>query len=255
MFRATIAIAGFCGLLSACSSGQLGVSGQVRFSQVVSFAETTDFGPPIVTSSGLLIQLEYPTLGAEQVDPSLTLVVADRGGSGPSGHATVVPLGFAQYAIGLTASGNYTLVAEKDGKSVASLPVSAAGAGGLHWHDPATVTVTGTANGKTCGSTSSVPLAQLVLAPNSSITLTVVPDDGKGNALLGMLQLSASADGPAQLSSGFLGQGLTPNTLTVAPQGSLGTAIHLTAADAVTGKSLTLDIPTQAANAAVTCSN
>ncbi len=243
--------------LAACSSGQLGVNGQVRFSQVVNFAETTDFGPPLVVNAGLLVQLEYPGLGEEQVNPSLSLVVADKGQTAQSGHVAVVPLGFAQYAILADKGGDYTLLAQQNGQTVDTLPISAAGAGALHWHAQATVTVTGvdSGSGVQCSTTSSVPLAQLVLAPNASITLVVVPDDGQGNALLGMLELTATAQGPAQLTSGWLGQGLTPNSVTVAPQGTLGGTIHLTAADAVTGKSLTLDIPTQTAPAAVTCSN
>ncbi len=255
--RSHLFLAGAVALLGGCSSGQLGAEGQVRFSQVVSFEETTDFGPPIVTSSGMLIQLEDPTSSPEIVNPELSLIVQDADGSGPSSHAEVIPLGFAQFAITLTQSGSFTLVAQQAGKEVDFLDVSAESASGLRWHAQADVVATsasGSGSSATaCASTSQVDIGSLVLSPNTSITLFVIPEDSSNDALLGLLQLTASATGPVALSGGFLGQGLTPNSITVSPQGSLGAPATLTVNDAVTGKTLTLSIPTQSSNASVSC--
>ena len=244
-------------LLGACSSGQLGAEGQVRFSQVVSFEETTDFGPPIVTNSGMLIQLEDPNPTPEIVNPDLNLVVQDANGTGPSAHAEVIPLGFAQFAITLTQGGSFTLVAEEAGKEVDFLGVTAEGASGLRWHPQADVVAT-TASGSSssasaCAQTSEVDIGSLVLSPNSSITLHVIPEDSSNDALLGMLQLTASSTGPVALSGGYLGQGLTPNSITVSPQGGLGAPATVTVDDAVTGKTISVNIPTQNANATVSC--
>jgi hypothetical protein len=244
-------------MLGACSSGQLGAKGNVRFSQVVSFEETTDFGPPIVTNSGMLIQLEDPSSTPEIVNPELNLVVEDENGTGPSSHAEVIPLGFAQFAVTLTQSGNFTLVAQQAGTEVDFLAVSAVSASGLRWHDQANVVAT-SASGSTsevqaCASTSQVSISNLVLSTNTSITLFVIPEDASNNALLGMLQLTATGTGPVALSGGFLGQGLTPNSITVSPQGTLGAPATLTVNDAVTGKTVTVTIQTQNSSAPVSC--
>lgn len=244
-------------LVAACSSGQLGSEGNVRFSQVVSFEETNDFGPPIVTGSGMLIQLEDPQAQPEIVNPELTLVVTDANGSGPSSHAEVIPLGFAQYAVTLTQSGDFTLVAEEGGQQVDFLGVSAESANGLRWHDQALVTATNESSSSSsstlCASTSNVSVSNLTLSPNTSITLFVIPEDSNGDALLGMLQLSATSTGPVTLAGGFLGQGLTPNSIVVSPQGSLGAPATVNVSDAVTGKTISVSIQTQTANAAVSC--
>jgi hypothetical protein len=240
-------------LAQACSTGQVGSEGQVRFSQVVSFEETTDFGPPIVTNAGMLVQLEEPSSSPEIVNPELTLVVQDANGTGPSSHAEVIPLGFAQFAITLTQSGSFTLVAEQGGAQVDFLGVSAAGAAGLRWHPQADVVVTGSSGSTACAATSQESVSNLLLSANTTITLHVIPEDSSNAALLGLLQLSATATGPVALSGGFLGQGLTPNSITVSPQGSLGAPATVTVSDAVTGKTLSVDIATQSANTAVSC--
>jgi hypothetical protein len=137
------------------------------------------------------------------------------------------------------------------------LGVSAESANGLRWHPQAVVTATNESSSSSsttaCASTNNVSVSSLTLSPNTTITLFVIPEDSNGDALLGMLQLTATSTGPVTLSGGFLGQGLTPNSITVSPQGSLGAPATVTVSDAVTGKTISVTIQTQTANASVSC--
>jgi len=241
----------FVCLTPACltSTGQNGVEGNVRFSQVQHFVETSDFSAPLVTDSGLLVQLEFPNANDEVINPDLTLLVTDGKGNTASAHADVLPLGFAQYAIALDAPGSYMLVADEDGQTLDTLPITVNGASGLRFHDTADVVVTDTSGNTACGSGAQVSLGDLVLTNDASITFHVVPTDGNGNAMLGLLELTATTTGPIELTGDYLGQGLAPNSFSVSPKGTLGAPALITVNDDVTGKTITFQLQTKDANA------
>jgi hypothetical protein len=239
----------FAFALPACltSTGAVGTEGNVRFSQVQHFVETTDFAPPVVTESGLLVELELPN-DAEQVNPALTLIVADGEGTSPSANAEVVPLGFAQYAITLHKAGAFTLVARDDDNVFDTLAIRAAGMSTLRFHDQVDRTINDDSGSSSCVSSDQVDLASAVLTSDTRLDFHVVPADGSNDAMLGLLELTATATGPIEILGDYLGQGLAPNSFTVVPQGTLGAPATITVKDEISGMSTTFTLPTKDEN-------
>src|SRR5690349_12039406 len=102
-------------LVGACSDGQLGDNGLVRFSQVVNFSETSNFESPIATNKAIFVALQRPdgSVIEDETFTELTLRVEDsENGGEDSPDATVFPLGFAQYGVILQRAGAFRLVAE-----------------------------------------------------------------------------------------------------------------------------------------------
>jgi hypothetical protein len=234
--------------LVGCSSGQVGQTGKVRFSLVDNYPDTPDFTSHVATGAGLLLQLEFVSAGLETVNPGLALQVQDGSTpsttAGNSAKATVLPLGFAQYAVSISTAGSYTIVATQGTTALDFVPITVADVGSLRWHNEAILTTTSGSGSstKTCSTTPAV--SDVTLKSNDTLTIDVVPQDSKGNPLLGLLQLTAMATGPVSLSGALLGQGATPNQLTVDPSGTLGSTAQITVSDSVSGKTLSLTLPT-----------
>jgi hypothetical protein len=76
------------------------------------------------------------------------------------------------------------------------------------------------------------------------LSFHVVPVDGNGHAMLGLLQLTATATGPVALVGDYIGQGSAPNSFTVTPAGTLGAEAQITVTDDTTGKSFSVSFPT-----------
>jgi hypothetical protein len=202
--------------LVGCADGGTGDKGLVRFSQVVNFVETDDFRPPLVVGRTVLIRLERAPLGSQGF-PELNLEVT-------GGAAQVLPLGFAQYAVRLDDAAAYRFRAREGTKEVDAITVTAAQGASMRLHGKAQVMTSGVdARGRRCAQGSTVDLADLSLAPNQEALVTVVPVDGAGAPMLGMLQLTAKASrADIELDMPFFFQGGSPNTLAIRP--TLGSA-------------------------------
>jgi hypothetical protein len=197
--------------LEGCADGGTGDRGVVRFSQVVNFVETNDFSPPLVVGRTVLIRLEHAPLGT-QAFPELNLEVT-------GGAAQVLPLGFAQFAVRLDDAAAYRFRAREGTKEVDAITVRAAKGATMRLHGRAQVITSGTdASGKRCSRGAAVDVGDLVLAPNQEAMVTVVPVDGSGEPMLGMLQLTAKASREdLELDTPFFFQGGSPNTLMIRP--------------------------------------
>ncbi|MCU0698577.1 MAG: hypothetical protein MUC96_18910 [Myxococcaceae bacterium] len=218
----TLLLAGVVGVsLQGCADGGTGDNGRVRFSQVVNFVETDDFSPPLVVGRTVLIRLEHAPLGGQSF-PELNLEVT-------GGAAQVLPLGFAQFAVRLDDAAAYRFRAREGTKEIDAITVTAARGASMRLHRQARLVTTGTdASGKRCARGSTVELTDLVLAPNQEAMVTVVPLDGSGAPMLGLLQLTAKASrDDVELDTPFFFQGGSPNTLVIRPtlaSGPLGDA-------------------------------
>lgn len=222
--------------VSGCrSDGGVGVNGAVRFSQVVNFAETDDFTPPLVVGRTVLIALQHPsTAGAfdgEHGFPELDLNVT-------GGDAKVLPLGFSQFAVELDEEKTYNLQATRDGTAIDSIPVVAQKGSALRLHEKVAVTTALQDGTKRCATTEEKPVSGLTLARNQSVALTVVPIDGDGKPMLGMLHLTAKVtSGPAvALDTAYFTQFGSANALivdgsTLDANGSTNLEIHEPAFD------------------------
>lgn len=208
-WRLTLALGTFT-LLLGCADGANGDKGLVRFSQVVNFVETDDFKPPLVLGRTVLLKLEHAPLG-EQSYPELSLEVT-------GGAAQVLPLGFAQYAVRLDEEKTYRFRAKEGTRELDAISVSSKKGATLRLHGKAQVTTSGESGGKRCVRAAAVDLADLTLAPNQQVAVTVVPVDEAGAPMLGMLQLSAKASRPdLELDTPLFFEGGSPNTLLIRP--------------------------------------
>jgi hypothetical protein len=234
--------------LVGCADGANGDKGVVRFSQVVNFVETDDFSPPLVTGRTVLVRLEHVTLG-QQSYPELNLEVT-------GGTAQVLPLGFAQYAVRLDEEKAYRFRAREGTKELDAITVTSAKGASMRLHAKAQLVTTGTAsNGKRCAQGKSVDLSELVLAPNQEAMVTVVPVDGAGKAMLGMLNLTAKASRPdVQLDTPLFFEGGSPNTLVIRPTLPTATLGDATVEIAEPGfATLSQTVKVTKTEAAVTC--
>lgn len=213
-WRVTLALATFT-LLLGCADGGNGDKGLVRFSQVVNFVETNDFTRPLVLGRTVLIKLEHAPQG-ERSFPELSLEVT-------GGAAQVLPLGFAQYAVRLDEEKPYRFRAKEGTRELDALSVTSKKGAKLRLHGKAQVATRGESGGKRCVRAAAVDLGDLVLAPNQEVALTVVPVDGAGEPMLGMLQLSAKASrADLELDTPFFFEGGSPNTLIIRPTALTG---------------------------------
>lgn len=238
---------GTCFVLVGCADGGTGDKGVVRFSQVVNFVETNDFSPPLVVARTVLIRLEHAPLG-ERGYPELALEVT-------GGAAQVLPLGFAQYAVRLDEERDYRFRAKEGTKEVDALTVRARKGAAVRFHARASVVTTGRDNGKTCATAREVDVAGLTLAPNQQAALTVVPVDGDGKAMLGMLQLTGKMSrSDVKLDTPLFFEGGSANALIVKPTGVSGTLGEATLeVQEPAFATLTQPIRFVAQDAAVTC--
>lgn len=234
-------------VLVGCADGANGDKGVVHFSQVVNFVETNDFTPPLVVGRTVLIRLEHAPLG-DRSYPELNLEVT-------GGTSQVLPLGFAQYAVRLDEEKAYRFRAREGVKELDAITVTAKKGASLKLHSKAQVLTRGSSNGKPCTRGSAVDLADLTLAPNQEAMVTVVPVDGSGKAMLGMLQLNAKASRPdLELDTPFFFEGGSPNTLIIRPTlltGGLGDATLEITEPAFT--TLTQTVRVQKDDATVSC--
>ena len=130
-------------LLAACSDGQLGDRGLVRFSQVVNFAETSDFSTPIAAQKPMFIVLQRPdgTFLEDDTFTELTLRVEDNEDPGKNSEDVVLfPLGFAQYGVILNRPGPFRLVAEEKGVFLDGLVIQSLDMSGIRFASTASVT-------------------------------------------------------------------------------------------------------------------
>ncbi|MBE2253298.1 MAG: hypothetical protein IAE78_27450 [Myxococcus sp.] len=244
--KATLALGTFF-LLVGCADGGNGDKGLVRFSQVVNFVETSDFSPPLVATRTVLIRLEHTSVD-QRGYPELNLEVT-------GGAAQVLPLGFAQYAVRLDEEKAYRFRAKEGTRELDALTVTAKKAAGLRFHSKARVVTLGRTGQKTCAKGSEVELAELTLAPNQEAALFVVPVDGEGKAMLGLLQLSGKMSrADVQLDTPLFFEGGSANALTVKPtlaSGPLGDA-QLEVTEPLLG-TLTQKVGIAANDAVITC--
>lgn len=244
--NAALALGTFFALVG-CADGGNGDKGIVRYSQVVNFIETEDFTPPLVVGRTVLIRLEHAPLG-ERGFPELGLEVT-------GGTAQVLPLGFAQFAVRLDEEKDYRFRAKEGTRELDAITVKAKKGASMRFHGKATVTTVGRTGSKSCAKGSTVDLADLVLAPNQDAALFVVPVDGAGKPMLGMLQLTGKMSrADVQLDTPLFFEGGSANALMVKPtlaSGPLGDA-QLEVSEPAFG-SLTQTIRFVAQNAAITC--
>jgi len=244
--QAALALGTFFALVG-CADGGNGDKGIVRYSQVVNFVETDDFTPPLVVGRTVLIRLEHAPVG-ERGFPELGLEVT-------GGTSQVLPLGFAQFAVRLDEEKAYRFRAKEGTRELDAITVSAKKGASIRFHGKANVTTLGRTGSKSCAKGTTVDLADLVLAPNQEAALFVVPVDGAGKAMLGMLQLTGKMSrADVHLDTPLFFEGGSANALMVKPtlaSGPLGDAqLEVTEPGFA---SLTQTIRVVANDAAITC--
>lgn len=253
--RLALALAGVALLAAAgcISDGQTGERGLVRFSAVVNFADTSDLSAPLATGTTLLVALQSPQgLMDGPTLANLTLSVETPDGSTAG---SVAPLGFAQYAVSIDDPGTYALVARDHGTEIDRLPITAANRAGLRLSQHLSVVTTAQGQSSTCVQATDVDtgLDGFVLHPNQSVTMYVVPTDASGNAMLGLLPLSATPAAGVSLDSPLIGQGVFANGLRVVPNGSLGDPVTVGIDEVDTGRHLDATIETSSQDAPIQC--
>lgn len=198
--------------LTGCgaSDGAVGAKSRVRFSHVFQFAETDGFDAAIAQGATTLIELQDATSGSQEPAnaPQFTLVAKPIG---HEGTATVLPLGFARSAVQLQGIGVWRLEALAQGRVVDELAVHVAPASRLRVGADATVET----RGATCTKVTTERLEGVVLRPNQSVSLYVVPLDELGKPMTGLLPLSAEASPSVRLTTPPLLPVTQPNQLTV----------------------------------------
>lgn len=244
--KAALALATVFALMG-CADGGNGDKGIVRYSQVVNFVETDDFTPPLVVGRTVLIRLEHAPVG-ERGFPELGLEVT-------GGAAQVLPLGFAQFAVRLDEEKDYRFRAKEGTRELDAITVKAKKGAAIRFHAKANVVTVGRTGSKSCAKGTTVDLADLVLAPNQEAALFVVPVDGAGKPMLGMLQLTGKMSrADVLLDTPFFFEGGSANALMVKPtlaSGPLGDAqLEVTEPGFA---SLTQTIRVTEKDAAITC--
>jgi hypothetical protein len=205
-------------LLAGCvSDGQLGDNGLVRFSQLVNFAETSDFSSPIALNSSVFVALQRPDSDIffdPQSFPELNLAIEGENAE----SSVVLPLGFAQYATLFSEPGVYRMAANDKDVLLDAITVRV--------EEPASIRLANFARLSTTSISepgcvrfedisTDVPLE---LHPNQELELFVVPESEAGEPMLGLLGLSATADIELGLDSPLIGQGSSANALRIFPQ-------------------------------------
>lgn len=239
----------FVALAAGChSDGQPGVTGKVRFSQVLDYADTNDFTAPVAVGSTLLVALQAPGMSAVPgAEAGLTLVV-EQGGK-PAG--SVSPMGFGQFAVVLPSPGAYDLVAESGGTELDHLPVTAEAVHALRLSERFEVESRGSQCTVVASETSG--LDHTVLHANQQLTVYAVPVDESGAPMVGLLALTADAPDTLGLGSPFVGGGIRANALTLSPAGTLGSPAMVTVRDSGDGLTTSLDLATSPDDAPVDC--
>ena len=201
--------------LTGCNSdGQLGANGLVRFSQVVDFKETDDFSAPIAENKTVMVALQHPdssdTSGLIDPDtyPELNLTVES---SNPLLGGETFPLGFAQYGVVLDGSGDYRLRANNGDDELDYLEVTSKPVDTIRLSEQAVLTT----STDDCTSGAEVELDDVVLHANQTLTVYVVPVDDAGEPMLGLLHLTATAEGSLSLDSPLAGHGASANALQI----------------------------------------
>lgn len=245
-------------VFSGCSSdGQLGENGIVRFSQVVHFADTEDFSARLAAKRTLLVALQKPKQALTPDEDTMADVTMEVRKDGNKVDAAW-PLGFAQYAINLPDTGTYELVALKDGVAVDHVPLTVAEQKQIRFSAKHHIVTTFNDGQQSCARTETpeTPLADVVLHPNQSLTVYVVPQDDKSAALLGLLPMTAIAPDAFTVDSQLVGHGAMANSLTITPVSAdkLGEVQELSIREEETEQVLKLPIKTAREQAVLDCS-
>ena len=198
----------------ACTDGEDGSLGRVHFSQVVDFKETDDFDAPIAVGRTVIVALEFPG-GERGRNTELTFEVRTADDQ-PTEAASWLPLGVAQYAFVISEPGDYRMVALEAEQMLDYLDVVAKPLDHLALATDAEV-VTRTIE---CTDTTSVRTQELALYRNDSVTLWVVPVSAEGEAMLGLLNLTAEGPDAVALGAPLVGHDQPANALTLHQRGA-----------------------------------
>lgn len=227
MLRRILLVACGLGALVGCraSDGGLGDAGVVRFSQLVDYRETEDFSSPVAVDHALLVALQRPqnVWGGDEETRADLVLEAD-------GNATVVALGFAQYAVTFPKVGEFELRAideRRGGRTVDRLRVRVEKLGGVRFSDRAEVYT----DGFKCSERREVPLSELQLHRNERAWVWVVPESQGGEPMLGLLDLVADPVRGLEYDSPLIAHGQEVNVLTFwsneqARAGQVGIAMY-----------------------------
>jgi hypothetical protein len=241
--------------IGACSDGQLGDSGLVRFSQVVNFAETNDFTAPIAATKPMFVVLQRPDGNFLEDDTftELTLRVEDNENPGEtSKDAVVFPLGFAQYGVILDRPGPFRLVAEQRGAFLDGLVIQSQNMAGIRFASTARVTTF--TDECIVSEEINASLSDFLFHPNQQIEVSIVPQTSQGQAMIGLLALTADSPEGLSLDSPIFGQGITPNELIIRPGSALmGFPVSVDIKEVESNTLLSIDLQTTNEDAVVTC--
>lgn len=233
-------------LSTACadSDGEAGNAGVVRFSQVLDYGETSDFSAPIAVGRPLFLALQRPKTGFldDETFAELTLRV-----EGPNGAevGSVWPFGFAQYGVMFETPGVYTLIAERDGAKLDSLPVTVAPLDRIELSPRVQVGTRYQDGRESCTSVEEIDgLENVVLHANQRISLYVVPRDANGRPMLGLLALSAKPVEGLLYDAPLFGQSRRANALWVIADGVVDGTATLNITDEDTGETVTTTFET-----------
>ncbi|MCB9664941.1 MAG: hypothetical protein H6732_12570 [Alphaproteobacteria bacterium] len=192
------------------SDGDLGDAGVVRFSQIVDYKETEDFGAPVAVDRALLVALQRPqSVWGNDEETRADLVLDVEGGK----DVTIVALGFAQYAVTFARPGEYRLVAvdeRRGGRTVDRRTIVAEPLGGVRFHATADVFT----DDEPCNDWREVPLDELKLYRNERAKVYAVPESRSGEPMLGLLDLVADPVRGLEYDSPLIAHGQDVNVLT-----------------------------------------
>jgi hypothetical protein len=246
-------------LLTGCKTGgQLGEEGRVRFSQIVRYAESADFRGPVAIGSTVVVGLEHIDTGALLTDPPVNTGLTVRAEPrGHGGRATVLSLGFGQYAVRLEAEGEYELIADDDTGELDRLIVRTRPIGSLRVARNASVITTGRgSSGSTCTQITSVTgLENFVLHSNQTLHFATVPltAGSEPEPLLGLLDLTATGPASVELDAPFLGRNVLANSIFVRARNVTGEPVTIRIASPSHEGTVTATIATSTEAQAVEC--
>jgi hypothetical protein len=242
-------------LFAACSDGQLGDKGLVRFSQVVNFTETDDFTAPIAAQKTMFVVLQRPdgSIIEDDTFTELTLRVEDNENPGKDSDDVVVfPLGFAQYGVIINKAGPFRLVAENKESFLDGLVIQSQDMAGIRFASTASVTTF--TDQCIVSEEINSDLNNFVLHPNQEIEVSVVPETPEGQAMIGLLALTADSPEGLSLDSPIFGQGVTPNELIIRPGSAIfGAPVGIDIREVESDVALSVTMQTAEEDAVVAC--
>jgi hypothetical protein len=223
--------------LSACADSQAGMGGNLRFGQVLQYAETQDFTASIAAGQEMPVAIQGTTRPAllndyPYLDGTLT---ASRKTDGQS--VTVQKTDTGKFKATFPSAGTYVLHATTTKGVEDSLEVEVAQQSQLRLARVQRKVIT-SASSKSCSTVVPDGASLPDLKSNQTLLASIVPADASGNPLLGKLDLEFTEAGLHATAT----LGTSANSYTFGPTSGTTGPAKVTVKDRVTGQTFELNV-------------